>query len=300
MTGADGSSHTRFIAPHPRLQPYLSVYYFTAIDSLDGEPVRDWMNPEWASVRFRYSGDTLGGFVGQELRDIPPSHFVGPTSLAGPFAAHHARIASIGFLPVGWSMFINESADVWADRLDDASLVKTPVDFADMMHAASSAHDLDDMAIRFDNILLDALDNRPLIDAATEQRVRTAHAAIMDPEVTSVTQLAERLQLSIAQLQRISLRIFGFPPKLLLRRQRFVRTLAVIMRDPESNWSDALDMNYYDQAHFNRDFRQFFKMSPREYRAHPHPIIGAASKARMAAMGDPLQALQRPGAGNGH
>lgn len=299
MTGADGSSHTRFIAPHPRLQPYLSVYYFTAIDSLDGEPVRDWMNPEWASVRFRYSGDTLGGFVGQELRDIPPSHFVGPTSLAGPFAAHHARIASIGFLPVGWSMFINESADVWADRLDDASLVKTPVDFAGMMHAAASAHDLDDMAIRFDNILLDALDNRPLIDAATEQRVRTAHAAIMDPEVTSVTQLAERLQLSIAQLQRISLRIFGFPPKLLLRRQRFVRTLAVIMRDPESNWSDALDMNYYDQAHFNRDFRQFFKMSPREYRAHPHPIIGAASKARMAALGDPLQALQKPGAGTG-
>jgi AraC-like DNA-binding protein len=197
-------------------------------------------------------------------------------------------------------MFIDESAHVWADRLDDASLVKTPVDFADMMQAASSAHDLDDMAIRFDNILLDALDNRPLIDAATEQRVRTAHAAIMDPEVTSVTQLAERLQLSIAQLQRISLRIFGFPPKLLLRRQRFVRTLAVIMRDPESNWSDALDMNYYDQAHFNRDFRQFFKMSPREYRAHPHPIIGAASKARMAAMGDPLQALQKPGVGNGH
>ena len=300
MTGADGSSHTRFIAPHPRLQPYLSVYYFTSIDSLDGEPVRDWMNPEWASVRFRYSGDTLGGFVGQALRNIPPAHFVGPTSLAGPFAAHHARIASIGFLPVGWSMFIDEPADAWADRLDDASLVKTPVVFSEMMQAASLAQDLDEMASRFDSILLDALDNRPLIDAATEQRVRTAHAALMDPEVTSVAQLAARLQLSVAQLQRLSLRIFGFSPKLLLRRQRFVRTLAVIMRDPDSNWSDALDANYYDQAHFNRDFRQFFKMSPRKYRAHPHPIIGAASKARMAAMGDPLQALQKPGAGNGH
>jgi AraC-like DNA-binding protein len=299
MTGADGSSQTRFIAPHPRLQPYLSVYYFTSIDSLDGEPVRDWMNPEWASVRFRYSGDTLGGFVGQNLRDIPPAHFVGPTSLAGPFAARHARIASIGFLPAGWSMFIDEPADLWADRLDDASLVKTPVAFADMMQAAVSSQNLDEMAARFDAILLDALDDRPLIDAATERRVRAAHVALMDPEIASVAQLAERLQLSIAQLQRFSLRIFGFSPKLLLRRQRFVRTLAVIMRDPESNWSGALDANYYDQAHFNRDFRQFFKMSPREYRAHPHPIIGAASKARMAALGDPLQALQKPGASNG-
>lgn len=296
MTGADGSSHTRFIAPHPRLQPYLSVYYFTAIDSLDGQPVKDWMNPEWASVRFRYSGDTKGGFVGQELVDVPPMHFVGPTSLAGPFSAMHARIASIGFLPVGWSMFIDEFADRWADRLDDAAHVKTPVAFEKMMEATQSLGSVDEMASAFDAILLHALDNHPLIGTSAEERVRAAHAALLDPEMTSVGQFADRMQLSIAQLQRLSLRIFGFPPKLLLRRQRFVRTLAVIMRDPESNWSDALDMHYYDQAHFNRDFRQFFKMSPREYRAHPHPIIGAASRARMQALGDPLQALQRPGA----
>lgn len=295
MTGSDGSSDTRFIAPHPRLQPYLSVYYFTAIDSPDGRPVNDWMNPEWASVRFRYSGDTLGGFVGEPLREIPPMHFVGPTSLAGPFSAMHARIASIGFLPAGWCMFIDQSADIWADRLDDAARVKTPVDFEQMMRVARTATSLDEMAERFDAILLDALDNRPLIDPKGEERVRAAHAALLDPEITTVAQMAERMQMSIAQLQRLSSRIFGFPPKLLLRRQRFVRTLAVIMRDPESNWSAALDAHYYDQAHFNRDFRQFFKMSPREYRAQPHPIIGAASKARMAVLGDPLQALQKPG-----
>lgn len=297
MQGLDGSSHTRFIAPHPRLQPYLSVYYFTAIDSADDQPVSDWMNPEWASVRFRYSGDTKGGFVGQPLVDIPPMHFVGPTSLAGPFSAMHARIASIGFLPVGWSMFIDHSADEWADRLGDASQVRTPISFEAMMQAAGTRSSLEDMAAAFDEILLDALENRPLIDPATEQRVRLAHAALMDPEIGSVSDLAARLTISIAQLQRFSLRVFGFPPKLLLRRQRFVRTLAVIMRDPEANWSEALDMHYYDQAHFNRDFRQFFKMSPREYRAKPHPIIGAAARARMAALGDPLQALQKPTGG---
>ena len=79
------SSRTRFIAPHPRLQPYLSAYYFTEIDSVDGEPVRDLMNPEWASIRFRWAGDTMGCFVGEEEYPIPPLHFVGPTSLAGPF-----------------------------------------------------------------------------------------------------------------------------------------------------------------------------------------------------------------------
>lgn len=288
------ASRTRFIAPHPRLQPYLSAYYFTEIDSPDGAPVRDLMNPEWASIRFRWSGDTTGCFVGEEEYPIPPLHFVGPTSLAGPFSAYHSRIASIGFLPAGWSMFIDEPAANWADRLDDGAHVKTPIRFNAYFDAVVAAGDPDAIAPIFDQMLLEALDNQPLIDAEEEAKVRAAHMALMDPDITTVAELAERLDWTIVQLQRRSLRMFGFPPKLLLRRQRFVRTLAAIMRDPTSNWSNALDQHYHDQAHFNRDFRQFFDMSPSEYRAMPHPIIGAASKARMQFMGDPLQALQKP------
>ncbi|MBL0022600.1 MAG: AraC family transcriptional regulator [Sphingomonadales bacterium] len=167
--------------------------------------------------------------------------------------------------------------------------------FKDYFDAVVKAGNPDAIAPIFDQMLLEALDNRPLIDTEEEAKVRAAHVALMDPEITTVADLANRLGWTIVQLQRRSLRMFGFPPKLLLRRQRLVRTLAVIMRDPASNWSEALDQHYHDQAHFNRDFRQFFDMSPSEYRAHPHPIIGAASKARMQFMGDPLQALQKPG-----
>ncbi|MBK7161635.1 MAG: AraC family transcriptional regulator [Sphingomonadales bacterium] len=266
MTGADGSSHTRFIAPHPRLQPYLSAYYFTSIDTLDGEPVFDWMNPEWASVRFRYSGDTLGGFVGQSCATFRRRILSGRQVLRAPLPPDMRVLRASGFCPWDGACLSTSLPTLGRTGLMMPLWSKRRLHFADMMQAAVSAQNLDEMAARFDAILLDALDNRPLIDATTEQRVRAAHAALMDPEIASVAQLAERLQLSIAQLQRFSLRIFGFSPKLLLRRQRFVRTLAVIMRDPESNWSDALDANYYDQAHFNRDFRQFFKMSPREYR----------------------------------
>jgi hypothetical protein len=75
------------------------------------EPVRDWMNPEWASVRFRYSGDTLGGFVGQNCATFRQRILSGRPVLPGLLRRVHARIASIGFLPVGWSMFIDEPAD---------------------------------------------------------------------------------------------------------------------------------------------------------------------------------------------
>lgn len=287
-------SSTRFIAPHPRLLPYLSAYYFTEINSPDGA-VKDWLSPEWASVRYRYQGDMRGGIYTGPMHPIPPAHFVGPTSLASPFLSASSRVASIGFLPLGWSMFINEPASNWANRIGPADTVETPVRFMDYWAEIQAAADPDKIAAIFDRMLLKVLDKEPLINAADAGRIRAAHLVMIDPHTTTVAEFAERLERSVVQVQRMSSKIFGFPPKLLLRRQRFLRTLAVVMRDRNSNWIDALDDDYYDQAHFNRDFRLFFGMSPRAYLAQPHPVIEAAAKARMAFLGDPLQGLQRPG-----
>jgi AraC-like DNA-binding protein len=274
--------------------PYLSAYYFTDIHSPDGAIV-DWLNPEWAGVRFRYSGEMIGGFYPEPMLPIPPAHFLGPTSLASPFSSSMSRVASIGFLPVGYCMFIKEPASNWADRIGPVEAVNSPARFMDYWDEIRAAADPEKIAKIFDRMLLGALDSDRLIDADQEARIRAAHLALIDPETKTVVQFAERLGCSIAQLQRMSAKIFGFSPKLLLRRQRFLRTLAVVMRDRNSNWTDALDRDYHDQAHFNRDFRLFFGMNPRAYLAQQHPVIDAAAQARMAFLGDPLQGLQRPG-----
>jgi methylphosphotriester-DNA--protein-cysteine methyltransferase len=67
------------------------------------------------------------------------------------------------------------------------------------------------------------------------------------------------------------------------------------MREPASKWADILDPQYYDQAHFNRDFQRFFGMAPKQYLALEKPIVLAGAMARMEALGDPLQGLHIPG-----
>nr|APZ78806.1 AraC family transcriptional regulator [Myxococcus xanthus] len=59
----------------------------------------------------------------------------------------------------------------------------------------------------------------------------------------------------------------GMPPKLLARLLRFDQVIQRLRTGGVTGtWAElALAHGYYDQAHFNRDFRQFTGLTPREY-----------------------------------
>ena len=103
--------------------------------------------------------------------------------------------------------------------------------------------------------------------------------------MASVAALGERLGVGRRTLERLCVRYFGFPPKLLLRRQRFLRSLAQFMIDPRRTWSKAIDDQYYDQAQFVRDFRSFMGTTPSEYADAPHPILEKIMAQRLADQG---------------
>ena len=70
----------------------------------------------------------------------------------------------------------------------------------------------------------------------------------------------------------------GLPPKLYARILRFRHALRRLDGEPEPRWADiAYDCGYYDQAHFNRDFRQFAGTTPTEYLGRRLPAGGGIS-----------------------
>jgi AraC-like DNA-binding protein len=139
----------------------------------------------------------------------------------------------------------------------------------------------DQIAERINAYLMDQVGRRK---SRVELIVRV-HDALRDPDVAHVVELGKRAGLGLRSLERICLRYFGFPPKLLLRRQRFLRSLARYTLDPQRNWSEALDGQYHDQAQFVRDFRSFMGMTPTEYAEQPHPILNRIMAQRMADLG---------------
>ncbi len=297
---AEDTVRLHFALPSARLAPYVSTFYHMQVALPDGETLTDQLHPEWGNVRLSPVAHLSAGIGPAPVEPLPRAVATGPTSYATTFTAGPGRSWGIGLLPLGWLTFMGGAAADHADRIVDVEHDPACAAFApllEMLFDGQTVPDtalLNDEAVRIDAYLLTRLaDGRsvPPNDAAT---VSTVHETLVDGKVASVADLAQVAGLKLRTMERLSRRAFGFTPKLLLRRQRFLRSLARFMLDPELKWLNTLDDQYFDQAQFVRDFHRFIGMAPRDYAATPHPVLMAAAKARAALAGDAVQALHRP------
>jgi AraC-like DNA-binding protein len=283
----------RFFMPSPRLAPYISTYYLTEVNIEPGQWIEDWLHPEWANLRIAHNDDWYAALGPAPLQRTPKLIATGPTSYTGHFTTGPARIWGIGLMPLGWARLVDAPAADHADRICDGTAEPVYAGFAPLLGEIFAAQpDPAGEAARIDAHLLELLGSRP--PAPDEARIRAAHQVLIDEDISAVGGFAERLGISTRSLERLCHRAFGFPPKLLLRRQRFLRSLAQFMLDPAMTWISTLDSHYVDQAHFVRDFKRFMSMSPSAYASHDHPVLRAAARARSAAAGAAVQALHQP------
>jgi AraC-like DNA-binding protein len=83
-----------------------------------------------------------------------------------------------------------------------------------------------------------------------------------------VEDLAARRHVSTRTLQRVFRRYVGVSPKWVLKRLRIQHAAERLAAATPEPWTDlALDLGYYDHAHFIRDFRLIVGRSPADYAA---------------------------------
>ncbi|WP_437621585.1 helix-turn-helix domain-containing protein [Sorangium sp. So ce1151] len=98
--------------------------------------------------------------------------------------------------------------------------------------------------------------------------------------------LAERLGVSVRQLERQFKRAAGLSPKALARLIRFSRATERLELDPGASLTAlAFELGYADQAHFIREFRAFAGMSPGRYAGEVRRLWPPGEAARGAAPG---------------
>ena len=253
------------------LRRYILTIYLFEVVVPDGAQVEDYLFPEWATVHIVHPRKVFARTRSGECSDEGEIPITGPRSSEVFFRTGSAREWGIVLHPLGWATFVGESADLYANALTDAAV--DPV-FARFVPVAQSV--FGDQVDRHEELarLLAGLRAMPRLPVANETAITDTYAALLDAEIKTVRALAQRAGISERQLERVCRRAFGHTPKVLLRRQRFLRSLTQFTLDPSLKWIGAMDAGYHDQAQFVRDFREFMGMLPREYAELDKPILG--------------------------
>lgn len=287
----------RFHSPPDELRQYFTTFYHAEWKVPGDGCVEDHLLPEWANLRFHASsypvarsgsGDQVGG---------TPFPVTGPSSQAMHFTIGSSRMWGIGLLPLGWAKFVALPAFDYADRIVDG--LSDPA-FAQFRPLAESLYGPEADHLAEYGRIADFFSARSNAPCADEARIRQIHGALVDPEIASVSEMVKCIGVSQRTVERLCRRAFGFPPKLLLRRQRFMRSLSKFMLDPSLKWIGAIDASYHDQAQFVRDCHQFLGMTPSQYAALPKPLIGAVMRERERLAGSAAQTLDGPEGGGGN
>jgi AraC-like DNA-binding protein len=275
----------RYYHPAEKLQPYIVSY---SLADVVGDVPPALLQPGWANIRFVLTGLGTTRVAGTERSSLDtPARIFGPTSRAYELAGSRGtRAVGIGLSPLGWAHFIGQPAHRFADRVEPLDVVLAD-DAECLLDALRDA--VDDGASRavLDGFFLRLHAVRP----APPPLLIRAHELLLDPAMASAEQLAASLGLSSRHVARLSLDMFGFTPKLLLRRQRFLRTIAAMRGRPQESWAALLDETYFDQSHFVRDCHRFLGMSPSAFFARQRAFFDLVTELRQQMIGEPLQGL---------
>lgn len=292
QSGATGKYAVRsqFYAPPATLAGCFTSFYHLDLAVEDGGAVTDYLQPEWASIRYFAGATPWAAIPGQDPIIGARFGVTGPTSLPTKFRLGSARVWGIGFLPLGWARCMDGDAAEYANLTFDGSKHPAFAKFSALAEVLCS----DDIAPTQQYDAIVELMERVARPCRVEETIIRIHEALVDEDLASVAELAERAGVGVRSLERLCHRYFGFTPKLLMRRQRFMRSLSAFMLRQGSKWSDVMDDNYHDQAQFSREFRQFMTMTPSEYAALPHPFMDAFIEARSRMRGSPAQTLDQP------
>jgi len=94
-----------------------------------------------------------------------------------------------------------------------------------------------------------------------------AHALHRLPTASNVRDVVKETGYSQRRFIALFREEIGLTPKVFCRLLRFQRFLSQLKAQPAAMWADlAYDAGYSDQAHFNREFREFTGVTPGEYR----------------------------------
>lgn len=172
------------------------------------------------------------------------------------------RVFGIKFKPGGFYPFYRKPIADIHNRALDISACFTSGD-QDLLTKIAAAQDFSAMCDATESFLLAHL---PDADPKLNFLDQLLKDIEQDRQLISVDDLIKHTGLDKRSLQRLFQVYVGASPKWVIQRYRLHQAVAQVQAGKACSWSDlALELGYFDQAHFGRDFRALIGMTPGDY-----------------------------------
>ena len=175
------------------------------------------------------------------------------------------RILGIKFRPGAFYPFFQKPIS----RIANASLPAQQV-FQNAISAEKSILACCDDLAMVDMAAQFLMAHLPPLDPNVDTACKIVEEIAIDRCVTRVEHLTARYGLQERTLQRLFHRYVGASPRWVIKRYRVYEVLNQLSAGMPVAWAAlAQDMGYFDQSHFNNDFRKLVGCAPGEYLEQP-------------------------------
>lgn len=278
----------RYWKPAPALSGLVSGYHLYAVQASPDEPHHDVFQPAWANLRVVLTPGTVwrARIGAGSWQMVEACALFGPSSHVTWSQSTSGVVVGAGITPMGWARLTKQDASLWANRVDSCEAVfgSTVAALRPMLCACPGD---DALPLLLDAFLIGAMSRPTRLDDA----IARLETALLNPEITSARALASRVGRTPRTLERLASRAFGFPPGLLLRRARFLRSLHAIRQAGPHDRNTAIDAGYTDYSHFVHEAHAFLGMSPGAFLKLDMPLFKQSAMLRQKVLGAPAQAL---------
>ena len=286
--GLPAGTALRYERPADALNGLVASYAVLDSDPAIWTGPDSWLLPGWAQLWFKLTEGTVTVRT-RKRRPLPlgAAMLYGPTLCAMPVTSQGGVTIVVDLTPAGWARWIDAAADTLRDQI-------VPLErfwAGDTTDAAIARLHASDRGPEVKAILDDLLLSRLPPPHPDEPIVAKIAALVSDPDLPSARAAADAIGVSPSTLLRLSNRHFGFPPKVLARRTRFLRVMTDrLMREDAPDHRET-PAGYHDVSHFLRDANTFLGITPRQFLALPMPYLRAVLRARTMVIGAPWPML---------
>jgi AraC-like DNA-binding protein len=277
----------RLERPDPALRGLIGDYSVFDSEGPEAMGAVEWLLPNWPSIRFVLAQNPITAEApGLCWSPLLEAGFYGTTSRVMRHTSYGGVTIGVSLTPAGIARLLNVDVSQYSDRM---------VPLADLLpHGCTSL--ITELRSSDQGRAVKPILDRFFLDHMgqphrSEAEIVAVHQLLLDDKIQSASQLASEAGLSLETLRRLSLKRFGFPPKLLLMRTRFLRSLVALKQAAAMQGYKEIDLGYTDTSHFLRDCERFLGMTARRFLNLETPFLDSLLRARKLVLGTAVPAL---------